>query len=81
MGIRLLASALATLAACNIQASTLPQIPPLKLADLTLPVTTVTAGTLTSASKNRSNGDRQTASSDYWHDEKQPLTPAQRWVF
>lgn len=81
MGIRLLASALATLAACNIQAATLPQVPPLKLADLTLSVTSVTASTLISASKTRSNGDRHATGSDYWHDEKRPLMSTQRWVF
>lgn len=81
MGIHLLASALATLAAFNSQASTLPQTPPLKVADLTLPVTSVATGNLIPIAKNRSNGDRQTTGSDHWLDEKQPLTQSQRWVF
>ncbi|WP_081323370.1 hypothetical protein [Pseudomonas rhizoryzae] len=81
MGIRLLASALATLVACNSQASTLPQLPPLKLADLTLPITAATNGILISASKPHRNADRQTVGSDYWDAEKQPLIQAQRWVF
>lgn len=81
MGIHLLASALATLAAFNIQASTLPQMPPLKVADLTLPISAVATESLIPAAKQRLNSDRQAAGSDYWLDEKQPLTYPQRWVF
>ncbi|ALZ83945.1 hypothetical protein [Pseudomonas oryzihabitans] len=81
MGRRILASFIATFAALNAGAASLPAMPPLKLADLTLESSSVPATALPAGTQARTRDSRQPADSARWLNERQPLVREQRWVF
>ena len=80
MGRRILASFIATFAALNAGAASLPATP-LKLADLTLESSSVPATALPAGTQARTRDSRQPADSARWLNERQPLVREQRWVF
>ncbi|MDT3720234.1 hypothetical protein [Pseudomonas oryzihabitans] len=80
MGIRTLVTPLVLLASFSVQAASLPMLPPPKLADLSLKVTTPTHP-LAPATDSRTASDRSGGADARWLNERQPLAQEQRWVF
>lgn len=81
MGIRILASVIALLAAFQAEAATLPAVPPLKLADLRLSVPSPAAEAVAAKTEAHRQHDRQLVNHSRWPNERQALAPEQRWVF
>ena len=80
MGTRTLVSSLALLAAFSAQAAS-PTLPPPKLAELSLRVTTPVAHPLTPVADQRVPGEKAVANDARWLNERQPFVQEQRWVF
>jgi len=81
MGIRILVSVIATLAALHAEAVTLPAVVPLELADLTLQVPPSKTTTLRSSVGTSQRNSRQSINSARWLNERQTFVQEQRWVF
>ncbi|MCD4865682.1 hypothetical protein [Pseudomonas sp. PLB05] len=81
MGIRILASVIATFAALHAQAATLPAVPPLKLADLTLKAPAASTEVLPSRADAQPRDTRQPINSARWLNDRQTFVQEQRWVF
>nr|WP_314558192.1 hypothetical protein [uncultured Pseudomonas sp.] len=81
MGIRILASVIVTFAAFNGEAASLPAIPPLKLADLTLQVPLASTDTIPTQTDVQLRDSRQPVNSARWLNEHRTFAQEQRWVF
>lgn len=81
MGIRILASVIVTFAAFNGEAASLPAIPPLKLADLTLQVPLASTDTIPTQIDVQLRDSRQPVNSARWLNEHRTFAQEQRWVF
>ncbi|MDH4762258.1 MULTISPECIES: hypothetical protein [Pseudomonas] len=81
MGIRILASVIATFAAFHAEAATLPAVPPLKLADLTLQVPLSSTDAIPARTDAQLRDSRQPVNGARWLNEHRTLAQEQRWVF
>lgn len=81
MGIRILASVVVTFAALNGEAASLPAIPPLKLADLTLQVPLLSTDAIPTKVDAQLRDSRQPVNSARWLNHHQTFAQEQRWVF
>lgn len=81
MGIRILAGVIATFAAFHAEAATLPAVPQLKLADLTLQIPSSSTDTLPVGAESQVRDNRYPVNSARWLNERQSVAPEQRWVF
>lgn len=81
MGIRILAGVIVTFAAFNGEAATLPAVPPLKLADLTLQVPNSGTAALPTRADTPFRDRQQPVDAARWLNERQTLVQEQRWVF
>ncbi|KUM34022.1 hypothetical protein [Pseudomonas sp. EpS/L25] len=76
----MLVTPLALLATFGAQAASFPMLPPPKLAELSLKVTTP-AHPLAPATDSRTASDRAVGADARWLNERQPLAQERRWVF
>jgi len=81
MGIRILASVIVTFVAFNSEAASLPALPPLKLADLTLQVPLASGDAISTQTDAQLRDSRQPANSARWLNEHRTFAQEQRWVF
>ncbi|WP_282282033.1 hypothetical protein [Pseudomonas sp. PS02302] len=81
MGIRILASVIVTFVAFNGEAASLPALPPLKLADLTLQVPLASSDAISTQTDAQPRDSRQPANSARWLNEHRTFAQEQRWVF
>ena len=81
MGIRILASFIATFAAVHTEAASLPARPPLQLADLTVQTSASTTASLPNGGEAQSRDNRPPAVGNRWPVPRQAFAQEQRWVF